>query len=96
MIGLCCDKIYSAMKNYNSGDENRNKDGNDDNNSTSGSVYNGLIFNMILIPWSYGGGLGSNGDGTYSCCALYIFSFKRCTINCCMEFLVFWTVVAVT
>ena len=41
MLGLCCDKIYRAITNYDNRDYNGvndgNKDGSDDENAASGS-----------------------------------------------------------
>ena len=53
MLGLCCDKTYGAMTNYDRGDDNRdndgNEDGNDKNNAASGSLSDAPIFDVIRI-----------------------------------------------
>ena len=67
MLGLCCDKTYSAMTKYDNGDDNididRNKDRNDEKNAASGSLYNGPIFDQIKMNKSRGWGQGDNING---------------------------------
>ena len=66
MICLFCDKTYSAMTNYDDGDDNKNDDGNKDRNyddsATSGSGSDGPIFNPITTPLYCGRGSGNDGD----------------------------------
>ena len=40
------------MTNHGDGDNDRNEDGNDNNNVASGSVFGGLIVDLIATPWS--------------------------------------------
>ena len=67
MIGLCSDETYDAMTNYDdrdyNGNEDRNKDGNDDKNSTSRSVSDVTIFDLITTHLSHGGGSANDGYG---------------------------------
>ena len=79
MLGLCCDKTYGAITNYDDGYDDRNKDINDDDNAASGSEFYGSIFNPITILWSRGGVSGDNVDGAadvahyiFTCCTIYI------------------------
>ena len=58
MLGLCSDKKYDAMTNYNNVDDNVD----DNNNAASGSVFDGSIFDTIMMTWSCGGVLGNNSD----------------------------------
>ena len=56
MLGLCCDKTCGATMNYDerddSGGNDRNEDGNNNDSAASGSGYDGPIFNPITMPWS--------------------------------------------
>ena len=66
MLGLCCDKTYGTMKNYNNGDDdgyNNEKNGNDNENAVSGSGSSGLIFDPITMPGYPIGGLDKDGNG---------------------------------
>ena len=51
------------MTNYCNGDNDRNKDGNDNNNAAFGSGSNGPIFDSIMTHRSLGGGPGDDSDG---------------------------------
>ena len=52
MLGLCCEKTYVAMTNHDGGDDDGNGDGNDNYNTASGLVSDGLIFDQITTPKS--------------------------------------------
>ena len=56
MLGLCCNKMHSAMTNQYDRDDgidnNRNEDGNGDNNAASVEGYNGPIFDPVARPQS--------------------------------------------
>ena len=66
MLDLFCDETYSAMTKYDDADDERdnyrNEDGNNNDNATSGSRSNDLIFYLITTPWSRIGLLGDNSD----------------------------------
>ena len=71
--GLCHDETYGAITKYNNGEEvrdnDRNEDGNDNNNVTSGSGSDGLVFDPIATHWSHRGGSGGGDDGTAAAAA---------------------------
>ena len=66
------------MTNYNDwdddGENNGNEDRNDDNNATSGSGYNGLVFDPI---GSCGGELGYDDNGDVNGSAAHYVSMRR-------------------
>ena len=64
------------MKNYEDGDNDRNKDGNYDDNTTSGSVSDCPVFDLVTTPWLCGEGSSKDGNGHYVIGALYIHHFK--------------------
>ena len=67
MLVLRSDKTYSAMTNYDVGDN----DGNKDNNAASGSGSYGPILALIIMPRSRGGGSENNRDRNYGRGTLY-------------------------
>ena len=52
--------------NYDDRDDDRNKDGSDDDNAASKSGSYDPILYPNITPWSRGGGSGGDGDGTTS------------------------------
>ena len=56
MLGLCCNKTYGEMKNHHvgddSGDNDINEDGNDDDSAASGLGADGSIIYPITMLWS--------------------------------------------
>ena len=64
MIGLCYNKTYGAMMNYDDGDNGGNEDVNDNNNATSISGSDDPIFGQITTPRSRIGGQGGDGDSS--------------------------------
>ena len=69
MLGLCCNDTYKEMTNCDYGDDKGDyvgsEDGNDDDNAAPGSVSNGPIFDLIMIPRSHGRILcGDDGGNT--------------------------------
>ena len=62
MLGLCCRETYVTMTNYNDGDENEKKDGNDNENAVYGPGSDGPIFDSITTPWYHGGGSGDDDE----------------------------------
>ena len=59
IVGLFCNKTYSAMTDYDDEDDEGyhvgNKDGNDNDNAASISGSYGPIFDLITAPWYHGG-----------------------------------------
>ena len=77
MLGLSCDKTYRKMEKYDDGDDDQKNNGrkkgrNDNHNAASGSGYDDLIFNLIIMPRSRGGVSGDNGNSSATGCALCI------------------------
>ena len=52
---------HTKITNYNDGDDDKYDDGNDNENVTSLSVSDGLIFDLITTPRSRRGGMGDDG-----------------------------------
>ena len=75
MIGLCSDKTYGAIMNYDDGDNNETKI---ESMTTMllPDQYPLLIFYPITTPRSLGGLLGDNIYVRYGHGALYIYHFK--------------------
>ena len=71
MLGPCCNKTYTALTNYKDGYDNEDDDvndywneyGNNEDNATSASGFDGPIFDPITSPFYYGGGLSDNCNG---------------------------------
>ena len=58
------------------GDNNGNKDVTDENNAASRLGSDGLIFDLITMPQSHGGGSGDGGDGAAAAAHfIYIYPF---------------------
>ena len=79
MLGICIHETFFTIKNHDDGDDERNKDGNNYDNTTSGSGSDGPIFDKIMMPYSRGGVLGKNGNRRYGLCAPNIYHFKDVT-----------------
>ena len=79
IIGLCCDKTYGTMTNYDDKYDYINEYQNNYDNAASGSGSDGPIFDQITNHWSCRVESVTGRGRAYSCGALYSYPSKYVT-----------------